>query len=333
MMPVPIFFITWGAFYNWWWFLPIGVLVGLVWYIYLFRNKQAALLDKSKKLLRHFSAKKNIIKAVLASCALVCLFLALLHPQWGKITDQVEQQGRDLMIALDISRSMLAQDVGPDRLTCAKQVIVRIAQALETDRVSLMIFSEKAKIYCPLTKDIDLVKLFLDQIDYTTLNAGTTRLDQPITCALEQCKRNPDRKHNILLLVSDGEDFSGALAGIKEQAAACGLTILVVGVGTPSGAPIPIYNEQKQRIGYLKNTHDQVVISQLNKSALNSLAKNTGGMALFVEKNSADVGELVGRIKQFEKERQGAANITSLKEQYSWFLLVGFVCLLLEWIL
>ncbi len=212
---------------------------------------------------------------------------------------------------------------------------------LHCDRISLMIFSEKAKIYCPLTKDTDLVKLFLDQIDYTTLNAGTTRLDQPIICALEQCKRNPERKHNILLLVSDGEDFSGVLAGIKEQARACGLTILVIGVGTVQGAPIPLYNslnnDQKQRIGYLKDTHDRVVISQLNKSALNALAKNTGGMALFVEKNIGapivNMDELVERIKQFEKERQGAANITSLKEQYPWFLLVGFVCLLLEWIL
>jgi Ca-activated chloride channel family protein len=210
---------------------------------------------------------------------------------------------------------------------------MRIAQALETDRIALMIFSEKARIYCPLTKDIDLVKSFLENLDHTTLSAGTTCLDQPIRCALAQCQRNPDRKHNILLMVSDGEDFSGSLDGLQEQARSCGLTILVTGIGTTQGAPIPLYDEKKQRTGYLKDAHDRVVISQLNKPVLEKLAKNTGGLALFVEKSDISVDQLILRIKQFDKELQCMVRMPSLKEQYPWFLGVGFVCLLLEWVL
>ena len=328
---------------NWWWFLIIFVLILGVWRVYLLRNRQALLLDKSKKLLKNFRAKRNSIKAVLASVAFIFMGLALLHPQWGRVTDRIEQQGRDLIIALDISRSMLAQDVAPDRLSCAKTAIAHIMEALESDRVALMVFSEKARMYCPLTKDQELVKIFLEQIDYTILSAGTTCLDQPIYAAIQQCKRYPQRKRNVLLLVTDGEDFSGALAGVKDQALACGLTILVIGVGTSQGAPIPVYGEQRQRLGYLKDAQDHVVISHLNKMALQSLTKNTGGLALFIEQslieqasiNQSPIGvhEIVDRIKQFEKERQELATITSFKEQYPWFLLVSFSCLLFEWLL
>jgi len=324
---------VWAHKYNIWWFALAAVLVSGVWYLYLYRNKLARMLDKTGLLLKHFSARKNIVKAVLASCAIICLFLALLHPQWGLMVDETEQRGRDLVIALDVSRSMLAQDVQPDRLTCAKQVIMRIAQALETDRVALMIFSEKARIYCPLTKDIDLIKSFLENFDHTTLSAGTTCLDQPIRSTIAQCQRNPDRKHNILLMVSDGEDFSGSLDGLQDQARSCGLTILVTGVGTTQGAPIPLYDEKKQRTGYLKDAHDRVVISQLNKSVLEKLAKNTGGLALFVEKSDVSVDQLITRIKQFDKELQGTVRMPSLKEQHPWFLLVSFTCLLIEWVL
>jgi Ca-activated chloride channel family protein len=318
---------------HWPWFLWIIVLIAAVYYLYYTRNQYARALDRSRKFLKHFSVLRNTIKVVLAAIAYSCLGFALLHPQWGEVTDQVEQQGRDLMIALDISRSMLAQDVAPDRLSCAKQAIEQLMQALAADRVALMVFSEKARIYCPLTQDYPLVRLFLEHIDYTTLSAGTTRLDQPIYCAIQQCKRNQQRKHNILLLVSDGEDFSGALAGIKEQAASCGLTILVLGIGTAQGAPIPVYNEQKQRTDYLKDVRGQVVISRLNKSALTTLAENTGGLALFIERPVIKVQDLVDRINQFEQEQRALATVKSHKEQYPWFVFVSFLCLTLEWLL
>ncbi len=326
--------ILWAHGAIWWWLVPVVLaLIAGTWYVHLSRNKLAKKLDKTGTLLKHFSSIRNIIKATLASGAFLGIFLALLHPQWGHVNDKVEQRGRDLIVALDISRSMLVQDVKPDRLTCAKNIIKDLVQKLETDRVALMVFSEKARIYCPLTQDRELVSLFLDQIDHTTLSSGTTLLDQPVLCALEQCERQPDRKHKLLVLVTDGEDFSHALSPIKERAISAGLTILVVGIGTSQGAPIPVYNEKKERIGYLKDVHDRVVVSQLNKFALSELAKETGGRAIFVEKDTVLLEELVNRIKQFDKERQEMAIVPSLKEQYPWFLLTSFVCMLLEWVL
>lgn len=319
--------------YLLWPMLLAVMLIGAVWYVYLRRNNLAARLDKTGKLLVNFSSRKNIFKAVLASLGIITLCIALMHPRWGRINESVEQQGRDLLIALDISRSMLTQDVKPDRLTCAKRVINELMSALETDRVGLMVFCEQARVYCPLTKDAELVRMFLESIDASTLSNGTTRLDQPVMCAIEQCKRFADRKNHVLVLVSDGEDFSKNLDTVKQRACDLGLTILVVGVGTMQGAPIPLYNEQNQRIGYLKDMRDRVIISQLNKVALQTLADQSGGSAFFVENETIRIHELVARIKQFERERQGQAMVSSLREQYHWFLLVSFICFLCEWLL
>lgn len=325
--------VSWGNLYNLWWLFLAALLIGLVWWKYLSRTKLAVLLNKQGNLLRHFSAKKNIVKALLSSIGILFLFLALLHPKWGIIEEVVEQEGRDLFIALDVSRSMLTQDVAPDRLSCAKQALKSLINQLATDRVGLIVFSERARVYCPLTQDKELVELFLDQIDHTTIGAGTTLLDQPVQLTIEQCKRTPDKKSRLLILVTDGEDFSKSLEALKKQAKEVGLTILVIGIGTQEGAPIPIYNEQDKRAGYVKDKKDQVVISQLHENALRSLAQETGGTVVFMQNNQVDMSDIVRKIELFEKERQGERAFSSLQEQYPWFLLISFICFLCEWLL
>lgn len=325
--------VCWGKLNNVWWFLLAALLISITWYKYLARNRQAAQLDVSGKLLRYFSARRNIIKALCSSVAIVSLFLALLHPKWGKVEELVEQQGRDLFIALDVSRSMLAQDIKPDRLSCAKKAIKDLIADLETDRIALMLFSEKARIYCPLTKDRALVNLFIDQIDQSTIGAGTTLLDQPIKSVLEQCERVPHRKNRLLVLVTDGEDFSSSLSSLKAQAHDQGLTIFVLGIGTSQGAPIPIFNEKGRQNTYLKDKKGQVVISQLNEGALCSLSHETGGIVAFAQEDKVNVKDIIRKIENFEKEQQGEQKVAALQEQYPWFLLVSFIALLLEWVL
>ncbi len=325
--------INWGSLHNTWWLILAGVLIVLIWWKYLSRNKVARILNKHGKLLRYFSSTGNIIKAFLASIGVLFLFIALLHPKWGTIDEMVEQQGRDLFIAIDISRSMLTQDVKPDRLTCAKNALKQLIKKLETDRIGLMLFSEKARVYCPLTQDKELVELFLDQLNHTNVGSGTTMLDQPIQLAIDQCNRVPDRKSKLLILVTDGEDFSSSLELLKGKAKELGLTILVIGIGTQEGAPIPLYDEHGKRTGYVKDKKQQVVISQLHEDALRSLALSTGGAVVFLRDDQGQVGDILRKIEQFEKERQGTQHMSSLQEQYPWFLLVSFLCFLIEWLL
>jgi len=309
------------------------ILIVFVWWKYISRNKIAVLLNKHGNLLRHFSAIRNIIKAFLSSVGILFLFLALLHPKWGMVKETVEQEGRDLFIALDISRSMLTQDVKPDRLTCAKQTIKNLVNRLGTDRISLMVFSEKARVYCPLTKDNELINMFLDQIDRSTIGSGTTLLDKPIQLAIDQCNRVPERKNRLLILVTDGEDFSPSLESLKSRAKDAGLVILIIGVGTKQGAPIPFYDKDAKHAGYIKDKKEQVVISQLNEEALQALANATGGMVVLANNERVDIDSLICKIEQFEKDSHGEQVVSSLQEQYPWFLLVSFVCFLLEWIL
>jgi Ca-activated chloride channel homolog len=325
--------IYWGAWHNGWIFPIAALLMGLAWYKYIRRNRVAAMLDKRGTQLKHFSPTKNIAKAVLFCGGVLGIALALLHPKWGQVDEQVEQHGRDVLIALDISRSMLTQDCKPDRLTVAKNSLKQLVAALETDMVSLMVFSEKSRIYCPLTKDVELVNMFLDYIDYTTIGSGTTMLDKPIQSAIEQCARFPERKSKLLLLVTDGEDFSTSLDELKKRAQAIGLTIFIIGVGTREGAPIPLYDEFGKQQGYVKDEQGHVVISHLQPESLTQLAQGTGGIAIMLDDQGASVHDIVRKIQQFEQERQGQHRVMGLQEQYAPFLLVSFLCFLCEWLL
>lgn len=324
---------AWGAPEYWWWVIWLFCLVVLVWYAVGWRVRIARLLDSTGALLRHFSVWRVVAKGTLLTVALVSIYLALLHPKWGVVQEIVEQQGRDVFVALDISRSMLARDVAPDRLSVAKQAIKHILEALPADRIGLMIFGQKAQVHCPLTHDRELLTLFVEHIDQTIISAGTTRLDGPIALAIAQCCRTPGRKSRLLVILTDGEDFSGALQSLAVKAAQERLMILVVGVGTMRGAPIPDYDAQGKQRGFLKDAAQHVVVSRLNEVALRNLAQKTGGRAVFLCHENNDLHDIVDAIERCEKEQHGKQMMTRMHEQYHWFLLIALSCLLLEWLL
>lgn len=324
---------AWGAPEYGWWFVWAVCLIFLGWYAVWWRIRAARLLDNSGDLLRHFRPWRVVVKGVALMIAIACIYIALLHPKWGFVQETVEQQGRDVFIALDISRSMLVRDVAPDRLSVAKQAIKKILDALPADRLGLMVFGQTARVHCPLTHDRELLTLFVEHIDQTVIAAGTTRLDEPITLAIAQCRRTPERKSRLLVILTDGEDFSGALESLAVKAAQEHLMILVVGVGTTRGAPIPVYDAQGKQNGFVKDATQQVVVSRLNESALRSLAQKTGGRAIFISREKDEVQSIIDAIERCEKERQGKQMMARMHEQYHWFLLVALGCLLLEWLI
>ncbi len=290
-------------------------------------------LDRRRTMLMHTSRTQLIVKTILLCLGTLTLFLALLHPRWGLIQETVHQRSRDVLIALDISRSMLTADVAPNRLTCAQHALKHLINRLSSDRIALILFCDKARSYCPLTRDKELACMFLDTIDPTCLGTGSTRLDQPIYAAIEQCKRAPDKKQRLLVLATDGEDFSGSLESVKTAAQQEHVNILVLGVGTSQGAPIALKNEAGASTGYLKDEQGHVVISKLNEQALQQLAQETGGIYRCVNTINPDIDALVHAIEQHEKDQRESQTFSTYQEQYQWFVLVGFLCFLLEWIL
>ena len=294
---------------------------------------QLASNNRIKHLLLRYRFSIVLIKTVLALLGCTALLIALLRPQCGKREHTVKQEGRDLFVALDISRSMLAQDCPPNRLSCAKEKIRQLVRSLSCERVGLIVFSGSTFIQCPLTTDYDAFLMYLDGIDVETISSGTTALDQPILKALDAFKHQKERKNKLLVIFTDGEDFSTNLTTISGRAAQEHMTIFAVGVGTTQGAPIPLFNSQGTLTGHQLDRNGSVVISRLNETLLSSLAKECGGLYIPLDKDSHDVKKLVAAVEQYEKYALDDVTYARYEERYNYAVFISFVALIIEWLL
>jgi len=334
-MKTTLFGITWGAIEHSLWFFLLFIASGLLIYRFMRTQKAIRLLAGPwvKRLFQHVSPYKNIAKMILTFIGVLFLLLALLRPQWNKKEEVIAQEGRDLFIALDISRSMLAADVQPDRLTYAKQKIKQLLQRLDAERVGLILFSGSAFVQCPLTADRSAFTLYLDQVDVETISSGSTAIDQALREALRAFNRVPERKNKLLVLFTDGEDFSSNLSSFKQEAQKENLRVFTIGVGTPEGAPIPLYDGSGKRIGHQQDEKGGIVITRLNEGILRTLAHDAGGVYMRVTPDDTDMKTLVNHVHNFEKEKLEDKTFSQLEEQYPYFLLVSFISLVLDWLL
>lgn len=284
-------------------------------------------------LLLNASWTRRSIKYGLTVIGFASLMIALLQPQWNKKEEEILQQGHDILIAIDISRSMLCSDQKPNRLEYAKQKIRKILYNLKCERVGLILFSGEAVIQCPLTVDYSAFFMFLDNLDVETISVGTTSLDGAIKTALKIFEDMSDRKSKILCVFTDGEDFSADLAGIKERAAQQHLSIFTFGVGSQRGAPIPIFDGKNKNIGFEKDESGNIIMSKLNEPLLKNLSQQTGGKYIRVSQDTRDVQEFVGAVDSFEKDTLGSNKIERYQAQYWYFVAVSLLCFGLEWLL
>lgn len=318
-------------------FLPLLVIAILFLFLRYFKTKRVVKnfgsASRLKFLLKNYSKTKKLVKLILFIFALIFIFIALLRPQWDKREEFVEQKGRDLFIAIDISRSMLAQDLKPNRLEFAKQKIRKLVSNLKAERVSLIIFSGTSIVQCPLTTDYGAFFMFLDQLGVETISQGTTAIDQPIENVLNIIKNQKNKKTKLLVIFTDGEDFSSNLVSVREKAVNAGLKIFTMGVGTEQGAPIPVEDINGQVQGHIKDSAGNIVISKLNDGILNVLAVETGGKYFRVTDSDRDLRTLISIVEGFEKENFEDKKLSALQDRYNYFLIISFACLILEWLL
>lgn len=329
--------VSWAAWYNIaWFFVYIASVIVL---IYSYRYKLRAIAQLTSRARQHLLLSRSsgfmrISKLLLYALGLLCVYIALLQPQWNEKEQMVEQQGRDVLIALDVSRSMLAEDIKPNRLALSKAKIKQLVARLQSERVGLILFAGDAFVYCPLTQDLHAFAQFLDQVDASTISSGTTSLEKALSKAIQVYESMPNRGHSLVVAFTDGEDFSTNLSVIKARASKIGMHVFTVGVGTAEGAPVPVLDQQGKKIGYEKEANGNVVISKLNEGILETLAHDVGGVYVHSEPDSdADIKQIVRHVEQFEKETFDKTNVSQLEEKYHYFLGVSFLCFLLEWIL
>lgn len=329
--------ISFGALHNLIFVIPL-IVIAFACLIYRIKksNKAVTMLAASqwsKQMMVHFSSARNTIKALLFMIGVAFLAITLLHPQWDKKEETISQEGRDLFIALDVSKSMLAKDCAPNRLECAKAKIKDLVKKLSSERVGLVLFSGSAFIQCPLTSDYGAFFMFLDQVDVETISSGSTAFDAAILKVIEAFSSSLDRKNKLVVLFTDGEDFSSNLQQVKQQVQKQKLHIFTFGVGTPEGAPIPLVDENGRQKGHQLDKKGSVVISRLNEGILYNLAQDSGGTYIRMTQDDSDIKSLIRNVQTFEKEKIEDKKVARVEEQYPYFLLVSFICFALEWLL
>lgn len=285
-------------------------------------------------LIKHGSKIKRFFKIVLFYLGIIGLLLAVLRPSWDKKEESVKQEGRDVLIAIDISRSMLATDQKPNRLQLVKEKVRKLLSNLSCERVGLVLFSGASFLQCPLTKDYHAFFMFLDQISIESISSGSTALDQPIENALHVFKDVSQSATKLLVLFTDGEDFAGNVKVLQPKIIEENLCIVTCGVGTMHGAPVPVLDQEGRQIGYEKDAQGNIIMTCLNELLLQQIAQDSHGIYVHIKQDSDDdVVSIIHKVESFEKYQMEDRQVSTLQEQYPYFVAASLVCFLLEWIL
>jgi len=286
-----------------------------------------------KDLVRHFSPARLWSKALLLCGVLIFLFLAFIRIQWGQREQTVTQEGRDVVIVLDVSRSMLAADQVPSRLEFAKLKIRELLNLLSAERVALILFSGSAYVQCPLTSDHGAFITFLKHVDAESISSGTTALDKAFMKTLEVFSSSQKRKNKLMVLLTDGEDFSANFGVIKSKALKEGINVFALGIGSPEGAPVPIVDKEGTTRGHEMDEHGKPVLSCLNEDLLQGICDTLGGTYVRSTQSDRDLETIVNKIHSYEKEKFEDRQFKIYEDTYFYFLGCAWLLLLLEWVL
>ena len=255
------------------------------------------------------------------------LILALGRPQWGSDIEIVEQGGVQVMVALDISRSMLAPDLKPTRLDRAKLEISDLVSRLDGDEVGIVLFSGASFIQFPLTSDYATARTYLNHASPNAITRQGTVIAEAIETAMTGFSTEREWQ-KIIVIMTDGENHEGDPITAAREAAGQGVVIYTVGFGSPEGGPVPEYDERGEITGYRQDAQGQVLISRIDEIALQQIAENSGGR-YFRASDSGAITGLADEIQSFEDQSLQSEFNQRKVERFQLFLLAGVLCLAL----
>ena len=293
-------------------------------------NIQDNFLSK-KALLRlspNISSFKPYLRIFTILFSLIFLVLAMVNPQMGTKMETFKRFGVDIVFAVDVSRSMLAEDIVPNRLEKSKQLVNQIINTLNGDRIGIVAYAGKAFPQLPITTDYSSGKMFLQSMNTDMISSQGTAIDEAIQLATTYYD-DESKIERILIIISDGEDHNDVSVDMAKIASQKGIIIYTIGVGKEKGAPIPI---KKNGIiqSYKKDNKGEVVITKLNRQVLVDIANQTGGEFI----DGSDTKFVVNRIgeilKETEKKEFESKKFSEYKDQFQWFLAIGLLLLFIE---
>ena len=309
---IPVFAVAFFFFHRW-----RKILLGR----FIDRSMVADLVPDS-------STAKRVIKQSLLLMALALLILAAANPQVGTRLEEVKREGIDVFIALDVSLSMKSEDIRPSRLDKAKRDVSALVRKLEGDRVGLIVFAGEAYVQFPLTADYSAADLFISAVDVESVPTPGTMIGSAIEKALESF-RNDLPTQKAIIVVSDGENTEGDLAGPISKAKEAGVRVYTVGMGTPDGGPIPIF-QGGTRTDYKRDRAGSIVLTKLDESALQQIALSTDATYQRATSGGNEIDDIFKELAALQKTEMGTLQVTGYEDQFHYPLGLAILLLILE---
>ena len=309
--------------------LPILLLLFL-YNQYWKRKKQREFgdLDMVKKLSPEKSVFKPILKLIVMLLALSALILGLVNPKIGTKMETVKREGIDIVFAMDVSKSMLAEDVAPSRLEKSKQIVSQIINQLGSDRIGIVAYAGSAFPVLPITTDYGVAKMFLQSMNTGIVSSQGTSLDEAIKLSSTYFD-DKSKTSKLLILISDGEDHSEGAEEAAEEANKLGMKIITIGVGTEKGSTIPLRRNGIVE-SFQRDNNNEVVVTKLNQESLTTIAKATKGGYVNGNKTKEVLEYVKNALNNIQKTEFEATQMADFQSQFQWFLGFAFALLFLD---
>ncbi|MDT0649423.1 vWA domain-containing protein [Autumnicola edwardsiae] len=276
----------------------------------------------------HRSRFKTVLKLIVILLAIASLVVALVNPKIGTKLETVKREGVDIVFAIDVSKSMEAEDIAPNRLEKSKQLVTQILNNLGSDRVGIIAYAGSAFPQLPITTDYAAAKMFLQALNTDMISSQGTAISDAIDLATTFYD-DEQQTNRVLFIISDGEDHEGNVENIAEEAAEAGIKIITIGVGTEKGGPIPV-KRNGVVLNFKKDNAGETVITKLVPGTLQEIASEANGS--YIEGNvTAQVTDEVQEILQnIEKSEFEAKQFADFQSHFQWFLALGLLLLFLD---
>ncbi len=316
----------------WFWLLLILPVMAIVFLWTLFWKKSVQKKFGNTRAVKRLSPNQSVFKSVLKFCTLTLaigsFIVALVNPKIGTKLETIKREGVDIVFAIDVSKSMLAEDVAPNRLEKSKQLVTQIINNLTSDRVGIIAYAGKAFPQLPITTDYGTAKLFLQSMNTDMLSSQGTAIDEAI-----QLSRNyfddEEQTNRVLVIISDGEDHNDLSEEVAETASEEGIKIYTIGVGSEKGGPIPL-KRNGVVMSYKKDKNGETVITKLNTETLKLIAAEAKGEYIDGNTTAAVVEQLRDILNKMDKKEFEAKEFAEYKDQFQWFLGIGLFFLILD---
>ena len=312
-----------------WWLITIPVFV--IAYIIITKRKQRQLMEFGDpelmaQLMPDASKSRPIVKFTLLIVALALLIVAAARPQYGQQEKTVKRQGIEVMVALDISNSMLAEDVAPNRLDRAKQMLSKMIDNMTDDKVGLVVFAGEAFTQLPITCDYVSAKMFLNTISPKLIPTQGTAIGAALQTAIRSFGSQESDAGRAIILITDGENHEDDATAVAKQAQELGIQVFVIGIGKPEGSPIPVPGTND----YIKDRSGQVVVSRLNEEMCQEIAQAGKGAYVRCDNTNTAMRALQQELDRIATTDLETTVYADYNEQYQSFLLIALLLLVID---